>query len=1591
MAELEYALPLCDHSIRASQFFDSEWVKCECGIFYNKSTLNNYRDALRDLANADRRASIIENFAATQDRTYREGGATIAPTARPSYDSDYSVAANSAAPTATGAPASWFPSSGASAPVATGTQGAPVAGTQVTTGAPVRTAPVRPRRELPKLTPQQTLLAIAAALTLISATIFFSTTWTAPWFGLPLKALVLVSLVSLTAFGSIKSKKYFVIISNFLAALSSGFIVLGLTYAGSQGLLESFWPDTTGPGSVYMPLVWLAASAYSLGLGRRFKVFGWLAFTPVAFAVSMFYLVVGPIQNWLSGSDWASGVSATVLSLAMLLTVAVGRLTRIPAPEKPKETSGKSKKAPTEDEAKAKQEATYNFELHEREQKALTLIYRICVGVLTAVFGFQMLQAVVTYLTGGGLAVMFGGPVLPAPLSLLMVGLFWIAASVLIELRGAPFTVVGSVAHWVKVVAWQIAFNVTAFSLLAMILDSQQAAASAPDLVAVLADAALGAALLFVVPNKLGEKFEASGFAAIIAAAQSWALFAVLTPWGDQLTSTGAIWLSLVALALFAKAWIAKLSTLGLASLITGNVAAMLPLFKGNAGQYLPGSPSANLVVVALVSIALAVLWFFASQRMFARVSPERSPIANFSLLATQVLTVVVVQVQWTFTARDLAAEATAQLWPVLALALVMGLVFVVATRTNLASDDQTANVFSGSGLAWLLVGLGTLTVTADFKVESLIWTLYSLAAFAVGLFFTAKRNHLAGVLISLGFGAVLSAAIGTWTVALYPSTHILNPLGFLASAVAVTIVLRRVSKVDALSFTYASVGLYVLMWAAYAPLRVQEIQPADALSNSLWATLVLLAAGAAASLLRLRESFAASAFFAIYLRLVGQISLFAALLAGASVLGERQSLWLIALTLAVATAVHFITARVEKTRTWFTATYALALSTVMAVQAAIVGSIAGDLMATWFQVLIPVSMLMAFVLHQVIGAAARKAEVDLGWVSLPIATVGSAVLAFATPVFTALYSTLTPAIQNSADVWLAVAAYAVLAVVQLGYRLRFETGSAEARATQSVAILGLVLGVVAIGTITNARIWLTFVMGYISQDQANALIASAISTATWAVVTLLSVHAIMQFAQTIVKSELRTNLYGFVLSIGAVWLAVFESTKNAGLQLTEYFSLSAVAIAVVVTWLFKRADAELDLKRWWLAFPVAFGLGSLVGMFTQRQPLTVQGWVQLAVAGALGMVVLFLSRTSLSRTRAGLEVPLLVVAGLSSLAALKVALANMSDPDLVKPQLIALTLTWFASALAYAVLESSRIALIASYATGIISGLIAGDLLTQATSFAGYELNTIPVAVAVVIATVVARRLQMVPQRLVTVLPIAVPALIVLVPSTVYSWFTITKPVLTLDSLQLSRVLGLLIIGIGMFVVGIRIGNLGVTISGAVPLALTLLPNIWYRLEDAIGDEKVRFETRAIYIALVVYAILKVIIQMRGWNPRTILYIGVPVAIGLGPALVNTLTSLSRTEWAQDDWVRFAIVLSGSLVLLVIGAFRQIGGFFGPGAVGVLLAALPFAWKELSGQSWFVWVTLVLVAALLVLVAIRLEQFKSGTRSAAKWMRELR
>jgi hypothetical protein len=185
-------------------------------------------------------------------------------------------------------------------------------------------------------------------------------------------------------------------------------------------------------------------------------------------------------------------------------------------------------------------------------------------------------------------------------------------------------------------------------------------------------------------------------------------------------------------------------------------------------------------------------------------------------------------------------------------------------------------------------------------------------------------------------------------------------------------------------------------------------------------------------------------------------------------------------------------------------------------------------------------------------------------------------------------------------------------------------------------------------------------------------------------------------------------------------------------------------------------------------------------------------------------------------------------------------------------------------------------------------------------------------------------------------------------------------------------------------------LGNLGLTVAGVAPLALTLVPNVWFRIEDAFSG-RTQLEIKALFVGLVLYGALRSIFAALKTSMKSIVYVGIPVVIAIGPAMLDALSALSQPTLTGEDWIRFGIVLGGSLLLLVIGALRKLGGLFVPGAIGVIISALPYAWAQISSQNWALWVVLILVATLLVLVAIRLEQFKNGARSASNWMRELR
>ena len=144
-----YVLPLCDHEISVSEF-TSDWVQCRCGIYYRESSLIAFKDALQQLSAASNRLDHIEAAAVNLNlqRASELGFQPAVP----------ALAAQTAAPTTVSAPAA-APTT-ASAPLTIPTV-APAQPTFVPP--PVQKKPARPKRELPKHSPHQTLLAVAGA------------------------------------------------------------------------------------------------------------------------------------------------------------------------------------------------------------------------------------------------------------------------------------------------------------------------------------------------------------------------------------------------------------------------------------------------------------------------------------------------------------------------------------------------------------------------------------------------------------------------------------------------------------------------------------------------------------------------------------------------------------------------------------------------------------------------------------------------------------------------------------------------------------------------------------------------------------------------------------------------------------------------------------------------------------------------------------------------------------------------------------------------------------------------------------------------------------------------------------------------------------------------------------------------------------------------------------------------------------------------------------------------------------------------------------------------------------------------------------
>jgi hypothetical protein len=233
-------------------------------------------------------------------------------------------------------------------------------------------------------------------------------------------------------------------------------------------------------------------------------------------------------------------------------------------------------------------------------------------------------------------------------------------------------------------------------------------------------------------------------------------------------------------------------------------------------------------------------------------------------------------------------------------------------------------------------------------------------------------------------------------------------------------------------------------------------------------------------------------------------------------------------------------------------------------------------------------------------------------------------------------------------------------------------------------------------------------------------------------------------------------------------------------------------------------------------------------------------------------------------------------------------------------------------------------------------------------------------------------------------------PLFTLVLPSIIHTYTTLDISIELTSPTQITRIIAVLVIALVSLILGIRNGNLGTAVAGGASLSLLLLPITWASAGQS-SDFETTIALRALGISLFLFLFLGGLRSINKLPDSSYLYLGIPSAVALGPSLVITLSSIGDSSTTEVDWWRFGILLVATLTLLVVGALRSLGGLFFPGLVGVIVGVLPYAFQPIARESWFLWVVLLIIAAVMVWIAVRLEQIRKLGKSSASWIKSLK
>lgn len=1554
-----FSSPLCSHTFPVAQLTSYASVTCACGYKFDSQLALSYLDetdkvetAKEWLANAQvvvegiRRRLIA--LAKVNQLESSEGQAQASPDQVSRFT--VPVASSAVAPS-------------------------PASAATVVTQPPRRvTPPAPPKPQRAPLSPRAILLIVAGTLTLIGVSAGLATTWNIlpDW----AKAAVVLFLVVAAGFGAIKSRNFLRALANFLAILSSSLLLLGL-YAEAllNPALQS--ASATDPSrSLYVPICLLVVAAVSAWAGKKFQVNGWLFLPPMGVAVASALISLGFIPR--IGFDTTTNLPLAANGTWQLVGISIGGLLTA--------YSGRFSKITVPSFTKPSPEQEFTLVEINREANAGRQIVRL--AYLAALAQLTIVGGLISFAGLSGHR--------PDYLGLLTLGALWIFGAWFLENRGGSFTSTGSVSQKVVWGAWILGFG--SLGVTAGTWFTQFDSPLKENFLSAIIAAVIGG--LFALSQVFVPWIRSYPIAKSVSRATSWVV------WGGWLVTTSnlslanqhqisvlVLFLIMISATWFAVRAMEKSGVFQIHSIAPAAAAAVLWAF---ASQVAVGS-SANQLVLAhavhllFASTLLAVVGYF-NLRLNLRSGSNFSVVGSWVISLANILVaagVILIPGPGAVASPVSLSGSANDLWALFAAALILSAARLATTGTELVKADRAvrnmALIGSVSLLALPLVQLGISSTAGTLTELNPVLIAVTLIELAIVAGYAAWQRSNGFAYAAVPLGTLLAVTAESWSAShTVPGSNILFVAIPLLISAAVIATVMQIGKLrlalNEAAFRVTTLVLFGLPLIWHLPVQFAQHFTDGGQLNATVNTATLMVFGGLAS------------FGFRWARV-------SALPAGT---GIATGIGYIALAFAVISSI--MGDHTPQNNHRFAATL-LAITAILVVRGRWSLSALDRNLAFWFGAasiwfgLIAVAISLAsrqpnpgsLVLNQ-LGFITVLGLVGWNWLLGRLVPQGAAVAA-------------EPQIKSRLSN-LEMASYVALAaaVVHLSFAFLPPLGptmsglvmlpSLEAFQWQSLVAAVLVTSIFAWMRIASARkhspnpVYFRLVL--VSWLAGLLAVTRVYTHQNWWLIALeLSILALAMFLDGFFSHDSKAILVGFAAGVLGGWVLASQSFYEWHFPLSQLFNFAAIISFVLATWLLSRNPKGFNLDAWSIVLPIVSGISILIGLsyrfiFFAYDAQKVGEWLLEAewlIGLALAVAYLFISKNPVLENLGKAQRSALASASFSWLLTWPIVLTSSMSTSANAARLMVFSLLSIAALLVFSSRFKAKWAMLLGYIVALPFAL-GFDQLSRSIfgwKLDGPELISAALTAVAVACSVLYRQTFGKPKT--TDYSWGLPVLFAALPSTVLTIATSSTPISSQTDSQIWRFVLVNVLAAAVLVTGIRVGKRGLVWPTTATLLIGLVPNLYYRIDDAFPDVRVQNEMKALLFATTAYVLIYLVRKTQKLAVPSVVAIGIPAVMSISVLFVDTLGALQQNQLEANDWIRFLVLIVVGTAFLTLGAIRKVAGLFYPGIVAVLVAAIPYAWQKTNYGSW---VVLLLLAGLIVWVAIRLERFTG-------WLKELK